>query len=141
MRQTHRGVGCPTPGAASSGHHHVDFAAATVRSRPAAIDDRGGASPPHLDLATPALSAYDPLEIATLNGAKATGFAEEVGALVPGMKGDANSRRSRPGARDPWIDPEFDIAHAALAPEGVAILQDYENLNGWLARIDPSYNH
>ena len=24
----------------------------------------------------------------------------------------------------------------ALAPEGVAILQDHENLNGWLARIE-----
>jgi cytosine/adenosine deaminase-related metal-dependent hydrolase len=39
------------------------------------------------DLATPALSAYEALEIATLNGGKATGFADEVGALVPGMKG------------------------------------------------------
>jgi cytosine/adenosine deaminase-related metal-dependent hydrolase len=41
------------------------------------------------DLVTPALSAYEALEIATLNGGKATGFADEVGALVPGMKGDA----------------------------------------------------
>ena len=60
------------------------------------------------DLVTPALSAYDALEIATLNGGKATGFADEVGALVPGMKGDAilgsrpGGARSldRPGIRD-----------------------------------------
>jgi hypothetical protein len=64
------------------------------------------------DLATPALSAYEALEIATLNGAKATGFAKEVGALVPGMKGDAILVDLDRVARDPWIDPEFDIAHA-----------------------------
>ena len=52
------------------------------------------------------------LEIATLNGAKATGFADEVGALVPGMKGDAILVDLDRVARDPWIDPEFDIADA-----------------------------
>jgi cytosine/adenosine deaminase-related metal-dependent hydrolase len=56
------------------------------------------------DLATPALSAYEALEIATLNGAKATGFAGEVGALVPGMKGDAILVDLDRVARDPWID-------------------------------------
>jgi len=64
------------------------------------------------DLATPALSAYEALEIATLNGAKATGFADEVGALLPGMKGDAILVDLDRVARDPWIDPEFDIADA-----------------------------
>jgi 5-methylthioadenosine/S-adenosylhomocysteine deaminase len=64
------------------------------------------------DLATPALSAYEALEIATLNGAKATGFADQVGALVPGMKGDAVLVDLDRVARDPWIDPEFDIADA-----------------------------
>jgi len=64
------------------------------------------------DLATPALSAYEALEIATLNGAKASGFADEVGALVPGMKGDAILVDLDRVARDPWIDPEFDIAEA-----------------------------
>jgi 5-methylthioadenosine/S-adenosylhomocysteine deaminase len=64
------------------------------------------------DLATPALSAYEALEIATLNGAKATGFADEVGALVPGMKGDAILLDLDRVPRDPWIDPEFDIADA-----------------------------
>jgi 5-methylthioadenosine/S-adenosylhomocysteine deaminase len=64
------------------------------------------------DLATPALSAYEALEIATLNGAKATGFADEVGALVPGMRGDAILVDLDRVARDPWIDPEFDIVDA-----------------------------
>ena len=64
------------------------------------------------DLATPALSAYEALEFATLNGAKATGFADQVGALVPGMKGDAVLVDLDRVARDPWIDPEFDIADA-----------------------------
>jgi len=64
------------------------------------------------DLATPALSAYEALEIATLNGGKATGFADELGALVAGMKGDAILVDLDRVARDPWIDPEFDIADA-----------------------------
>ena len=64
------------------------------------------------DLATPALSAYEALEIATLNGARASGFADEVGALVPGMKGDAILVDLDQVARDPWIDPEFDIVDA-----------------------------
>jgi len=64
------------------------------------------------DLATPALSAYEALEIATLNGGKATGFADELGALVAGMNGDAILVDLDRVARDPWIDPEFDIADA-----------------------------
>jgi cytosine/adenosine deaminase-related metal-dependent hydrolase len=64
------------------------------------------------DLAMLALSAYEALEIATVNGAKATGFADEVGALVPDMKGDAIFVDLDRVARDPWIEPEFDIADA-----------------------------
>ena len=64
------------------------------------------------DLAAPALSAYEALEIATLNGGKATGLADELGALVAGMKGDAILVDLDRVARDPWIDPEFDIADA-----------------------------
>jgi 5-methylthioadenosine/S-adenosylhomocysteine deaminase len=41
------------------------------------------------ELTAPALSAHEALEIATVNGAKAAGVAGEVGALLPGMKGDA----------------------------------------------------
>ena len=64
------------------------------------------------DLSTPPLSAYEALEIATLNGARASGFADEVGALVPGMKGDAILVDLDRVAREPWIDPDFDIADA-----------------------------
>ena len=64
------------------------------------------------ELATPALSAYEALEIATLNGARACGFEDEIGALVPGMKADAMLVDLDRVARDPWIDPEFDIVDA-----------------------------
>ena len=64
------------------------------------------------ELTTPTLSAYEALEIATLNGAKAAGFAGEVGALLPGMKGDAILVDLDRVTRDPWIDPDFDIAEA-----------------------------
>src|SRR5271169_3998300 len=64
------------------------------------------------ELTTPTLSAYEALEIATLNGAKAAGFAGEGGALLPGMKGDAILVDLDRVTRDPWIDPDFDIAEA-----------------------------
>src|SRR6201981_4131659 len=64
------------------------------------------------DLAAPALSGYEALEIATLNGAKASGFAGEVGALVPGLNGDAILVDLARVARDPGIAPKFDIADA-----------------------------
>jgi 5-methylthioadenosine/S-adenosylhomocysteine deaminase len=64
------------------------------------------------ELTEPALSAYEAFEIATVNGAKAAGFAGEAGALVPGMKGDAILVDLDRVTRDPWIDPEFDIAEA-----------------------------
>jgi cytosine/adenosine deaminase-related metal-dependent hydrolase len=64
------------------------------------------------DLASPALSAYEALAIATLNGARAAGFEGEVGALLPGMKGDAILVDLDRVARDPWIDPELDIVEA-----------------------------
>jgi len=64
------------------------------------------------ELTSPALSAYEALEIATLNGAKAAGFEGEVGALLPGMKGDAILVDLDRVARDPWIDPEFDVVEA-----------------------------
>ena len=47
-----------------------------------------------------------------MNGAKAAGFAGEVGALLPGMKGDAILVDLDRVTRDPWIDPQFDIAEA-----------------------------
>src|SRR5258708_9027556 len=68
------------------------------------------------DLATPALSAYEALEIATLNGGKATGFANAVGALVPGMKADAILAALDRVARDPGTDPESDTADPSFHP-------------------------
>jgi 5-methylthioadenosine/S-adenosylhomocysteine deaminase len=64
------------------------------------------------ELTALALSAYEALEIATVNGGRATGFAGEVGALLPGMKGDAILVDLARVARDPWVDPEFDIVEA-----------------------------
>jgi 5-methylthioadenosine/S-adenosylhomocysteine deaminase len=64
------------------------------------------------ELTAPALSAYEALEIATVNGARATGFVGEAGALLPGMKGDAILVDLDRVARDPWIDPQFDVAEA-----------------------------
>jgi 5-methylthioadenosine/S-adenosylhomocysteine deaminase len=64
------------------------------------------------DLTAPALDAYEALEIATVNGARACGFAGEVGALLPGMKGDAILVDLDRVARDPWIDPQFDVVNA-----------------------------
>jgi len=64
------------------------------------------------ELTTPPLSAYEALEIATVNGAQAAGFAGETGALLPGMKGDAILVDLDRVTRDPWIDPQFDIAEA-----------------------------
>jgi 5-methylthioadenosine/S-adenosylhomocysteine deaminase len=40
------------------------------------------------------------------------GAIVQVGALVPGMKGDAILVDLDRVARDPWIDPEFEIADA-----------------------------
>jgi 5-methylthioadenosine/S-adenosylhomocysteine deaminase len=64
------------------------------------------------ELTNPPLGAYEALEIATVNGAKAAGFAGRTGALLPGMKADAILVDLDRVARDPWIDPQFDIADA-----------------------------
>jgi cytosine/adenosine deaminase-related metal-dependent hydrolase len=64
------------------------------------------------ELTAPAMSAYEALEIATVNGARAAGFAGEAGALLPGFKGDAILVDLDRVVRDPWLDPEFDIAEA-----------------------------
>jgi 5-methylthioadenosine/S-adenosylhomocysteine deaminase len=64
------------------------------------------------ELTTPALGAWEALAIATVNGARAAGFAGAVGALTPGMKGDAILVGLDRVKRDPWIDPELDVADA-----------------------------
>ena len=60
------------------------------------------------DLTSPAMDAYDAMETATLNSARAAGFENEAGALLPGWKGDAILVDMNRVARDPWIDPAFD---------------------------------
>jgi 5-methylthioadenosine/S-adenosylhomocysteine deaminase len=60
------------------------------------------------DLTTPALDAYEAVEMATVNGARVCGFDGEVGALLPGMKADVILVDLARVERDPWIDPRLD---------------------------------
>jgi len=60
------------------------------------------------DLTAPALDAYEAIEMATVNGARACGFAGETGALLPGMKADAILVDLGRVERDPWIHPGLD---------------------------------
>jgi 5-methylthioadenosine/S-adenosylhomocysteine deaminase len=64
------------------------------------------------DLDQPTMDAYDALETATLNGARASGFEGKVGALLPGWKADAILVDMGRTSRDPWIDPAFDPVEA-----------------------------
>lgn len=66
------------------------------------------------DLTAPALDAYEALEMATVNGAKACGFEGETGALLPGMKADAIVVDLARVERDPWIDPRLDVAEGLV---------------------------
>ena len=54
------------------------------------------------------MGAYEALETATVNAARASGFENEVGALLPGWKGDAILVDTQRIERDPWIDPGVD---------------------------------
>jgi cytosine/adenosine deaminase-related metal-dependent hydrolase len=73
------------------------------------------------DLDEPTMDAYDALETATLNGARASGFEGKVGALLPGWKADAILVDMARTSRDPWIDPAFDpveaFVHRALGSD------------------------
>ena len=60
------------------------------------------------ELTAPALDAYEAIEMATVNGARACGFAGETGALLPGMKADAILVDLGRVERDPWIHPGLD---------------------------------
>lgn len=64
------------------------------------------------DLATPVMDAYEALSTATVNAARAIGFGDELGTLLPGRKGDAILVDTARIARDPWIDPAFDPVEA-----------------------------
>ena len=61
-----------------------------------------------LVLSSRPMSAYEALETATVNAARASGFENEVGALLPGWKGDAILVDTQRIERDPWIDPGVD---------------------------------
>lgn len=64
------------------------------------------------DLAQPPLDPYEAFEIATLNGARVSGFEGEAGALVPGMKADAVLVDLDRVERQPWLDPRADVVEA-----------------------------
>jgi len=67
---------------------------------------------PSYDLRTPALDAFDVLQMGTTNGARALGFGGEVGALRPGMKADLILVDLDRVRDDPWLSPDLDIAEA-----------------------------
>src|SRR5215470_8825020 len=67
---------------------------------------------PDYDLRTPPLSAYDVLRMGTINGARALGFAGQVGALAPGMKADMILVDLDRVLRDPWLTADLPIAEA-----------------------------
>jgi cytosine/adenosine deaminase-related metal-dependent hydrolase len=69
---------------------------------------------PDYDLRTPALSAYDVLRMGTVNGARALGFAGEIGALAPGMKADMILVDLDRVLRDPWLTEDLPIAEAFI---------------------------
>lgn len=64
------------------------------------------------DLRERPMDAYEALETATLNAAKASGFDGRVGALLPGWKADAILVDLERVNNDPWIDPAFDPVEA-----------------------------
>jgi len=69
---------------------------------------------PDYDLRTPALDAYDVLRMGTVNGARALGFAGQIGALKPGMKADMILVDLDRVLRDPWLTAELPIAEAFI---------------------------
>ena len=69
---------------------------------------------PDYDLRTAALSAYDVLRMGTVNGARALGFAGQIGALVPGMKADMILVDLDRVLRDPWLTQDLPIAEAFI---------------------------
>ena len=64
------------------------------------------------DLTGRPLDPYEAFEIATVNGAKVSGFGGETGALMPGMKADAVLVDLKRVEREPWLDPRSDIIEA-----------------------------
>lgn len=69
---------------------------------------------PDYDLRTPALDAYDVLRMGTTNGARAVGFAGQIGALRRGMKADMILVNLDRVLRDPWLTADLPIAEAFI---------------------------
>jgi len=69
---------------------------------------------PDYDLRTPALTAADVIRMGTLNGARAVGFAGQIGALRPGMKADMILVNLDRVLHDPWLTAELPIAEAFI---------------------------
>jgi 5-methylthioadenosine/S-adenosylhomocysteine deaminase len=69
---------------------------------------------PSYDLRTQALDAYDVIAMGTLNGARAVGFEDRVGALEVGMKADAILVDLDRALNDPWCTSDLPIAEAFL---------------------------
>lgn len=59
---------------------------------------------------TPALNAFDVLQMGTVNAARVCGFEGELGALKPGMKADVILVDLQEIMEDPWISPNLNIA-------------------------------
>ena len=63
------------------------------------------------DLAdTPALDAFDVLQMGTGNAARVSGFEGEIGAIKPGMKADVILVDLEEIMEDPWMSPDLNIA-------------------------------
>lgn len=62
----------------------------------------------------PALSPYEVLRLATVNGARPTGFAGEIGALRPGMKADMILVNTQEILNVPCMLPGFDMGEVVL---------------------------
>ena len=59
----------------------------------------------------PALTPFDVLTIATHNGAKPTGYANEIGILEPGMQADVILIDMDEIMNEPWVSPDCSIAN------------------------------
>jgi len=66
------------------------------------------------DLRSPALDAYEVLEMATVNGAQVCGFGDGLGTLQPGSKADAILVDLEGISQDPWLDGRADLMEAFL---------------------------
>ncbi|MCF7927460.1 MAG: amidohydrolase family protein [Spirochaetales bacterium] len=63
---------------------------------------------------TPALDAFDVLQMGTVNGARVCGFAGEIGALRPGMKADMILVDLEEIMNDPWMAPDLNMAEVFI---------------------------